>query len=243
MKKFLVVVFSVILFSGIAWAADIYIDVTNSRMEIVNSTTIRIHNINATATDLPSGVYWADFQWDAVNYLFVPVNYGEEPPTVNECPLILPSPPVGVEVPITDTIIYNGPYSPPNAQIYCINPGEVQYFKLTIPPGQTSSRGALASSSQNGHTKLLIAQASKVLTAADAATYISAATSGLSVHTYPPTVWGSYNDGDTSGEHLILTQSGSITTTTTTALPGNYYIIVKNMSANSVFYYLYWKTY
>lgn len=78
MKKVLVIIFTAILFSGFAQAADINIDVSSSSMEIVNGTTIRIHNVNASSTDISSGIYWADFQWDAVNYLFVPVNYGEE---------------------------------------------------------------------------------------------------------------------------------------------------------------------
>ncbi|MFI5294188.1 MAG: hypothetical protein ACHQ0Y_04095 [Thermodesulfovibrionales bacterium] len=124
--------------------------------------------------------------------------------------------------------------------MYTILPGATQYFKITVPNGQTSSRASLASGSQNGYTEFCIVPSSKTLTAADAATYTA---SYIPVKTYPPSVWCATNASDYSGETMILKQSTAITSNTTTLLPGTYYIVVKNLSTKSVQYYLYWKTF
>ncbi len=140
------------------------------------------------------------------------------------------------EVPITDTLTYGVQ----NNKVYTIAAGAMQYFKITVPAGQTSSRFVLASGSQNGFTEICAVQASELLTPADATTYTA---SYITVKTYPPTVWCTTNSSDYSGESRILKQSTSITSTTTTLLPGSYYLIAKNLSRVSVQYYMYWKAY
>ncbi len=140
------------------------------------------------------------------------------------------------EVPITDTLTYGIQ----NNKVYTLAPGAMQYFKITVPAGQTSSRFVLASGSQNGYTEICAVQASELLTPADAALYTA---TYIPVKTYPPTVWCTTNASDYSGESRILKQSTSITSTTTTLLPGAYYMIAKNLSNVSVQYYVYWKTY
>lgn len=80
MKKGAVVVFFMLFLGMAAWASHINADISNSTMTNLDGSTFRLHNMALSAPEInASGIYWVDFQWDPINYRFVPVNLGEEP--------------------------------------------------------------------------------------------------------------------------------------------------------------------
>lgn len=80
MKRGLLVIFLIFLLGTPAWAFDVYGDMSNATMTILNGTTFRLHNIAVSAPEINlSAFFWADFQWDPLSWRFVPVSYGEEP--------------------------------------------------------------------------------------------------------------------------------------------------------------------
>lgn len=256
MKKFLFVVFVVSLFAGTAQANDtnIDIDVINSRMEIVNSTTIRFHNVSAASTFIPSGNYWADFQWDAVHYLFVPVNYGTEPPIDNECPPLPPPPPSG-----EFTLVFN---AGTQSKMDCLVHGQTKYYMFTIPAGFTNFSMNVSLITQTANLDMVIAQSSTPISTAGLDAYLSDAVNfyianpaywGVPYYrNYPPSVWASINSGF-GGEGVYLSsvthdRYGHIipivkdSAGVAASIPGIYYVAVKNQSETvTATYYVYAK--
>jgi len=78
MKKLGVVVLcsvlSLIVF-GLSAHAEIQVNLTSAKFDIVNDTTFRIHYLEITGAD---GKYWVDFTWDPNFFYFYPINVGAE---------------------------------------------------------------------------------------------------------------------------------------------------------------------
>lgn len=60
--------------------AEVNTDISNSTVEILNSTTMRIRNLTAEGY---SGKYWVDFQWDSSALVYRPLQVGTETATNN----------------------------------------------------------------------------------------------------------------------------------------------------------------
>lgn len=61
--------------------AEINTDISNSTVEILNSTTMRIRNLTAEGY---SGKYWVDFQWDSSTLVYRPIQVGAEAGTTSK---------------------------------------------------------------------------------------------------------------------------------------------------------------
>lgn len=61
--------------------AEINTDISNSTVEILSSTTMRVRNLTAEGY---SGKYWVDFQWDSSALVYRPIQVGLEAGTNNK---------------------------------------------------------------------------------------------------------------------------------------------------------------
>jgi hypothetical protein len=73
-----------VLASSVASAQNVIVDISQATFEITGPTSFTIHNAGAQAPELGivQGMYWADFQWDTLTHMLVPVNFGPEQPSV-----------------------------------------------------------------------------------------------------------------------------------------------------------------
>lgn len=79
MKKLALAILFVLIWINASYA-EINTDISNSTVEILNSTTMRIRNLTAEGY---SGKYWIDFQWDSSALVYRPIQVGTEVTTNN----------------------------------------------------------------------------------------------------------------------------------------------------------------
>jgi hypothetical protein len=84
-KLFILATVITALAVGRTASANVDLDLSGSSITGTAQETITIHNVTAWTDDgvplgfFPTGEYWVDLQWDPINLVFVPVNYGSEP--------------------------------------------------------------------------------------------------------------------------------------------------------------------